>query len=153
MGFSAQVWGSRKKKTRKVEENNWVNETVSVGSTCFKDINFDASYEEALEIAENMDIDFEKPTFHSDTRFANHGSKVFKSLLTDLPVIIERYKQIKDKNIFSGEQKKHEKGVHASNMLKKIDNNKLFLPNQGLWTLTVVFLLFSVIPMCQSITI
>ena len=115
---------------------------LSVGSTCFKDIHFGASYEEALEIAENMDIDFEKPKFHSDTRFANHGSKVFKSFLTDLPVIIERYKQIKDKNIFSGEQKKCKKGVHASNMLTKID--KTILPYQDLWTFAVIFLLLSV---------
>ena len=124
--------GVAEKHARKEEENNWVNEIVAVGSTCFRDINFGKSYEEALEIAEAIDIDFEKPKFHSDTRFANHGSKVFKSLLTDLPVIIERYKQVKNKNLVSNEQKKRDKGIHASNMLKKIDNKKFILSLTGL---------------------
>ena len=57
--------GVGEKKARKEEENNWVNEIVATGSTCFKDINFGKSYEEALEIAEAIDVDFEKPKFHS----------------------------------------------------------------------------------------
>ena len=61
-----------KKKARKEEENNWVNEIVATGSTCFKDINFVKSYEEALEIAEAIDVDFDNPKFHSEPRFANH---------------------------------------------------------------------------------
>ena len=32
--------GVGEKKARKEEENNWVNEIVATGSTCFKDINF-----------------------------------------------------------------------------------------------------------------
>jgi hypothetical protein len=67
--------GVAEKRARQEEENNWVNEVVSLGSTCFKDINFGKSYEEALEIAEAIDVDFEKPKFHSDTRFANILSK------------------------------------------------------------------------------
>ena len=67
-----------------------------------------------------------------DPKTSNHGSKVFKSLLTDLPVIIEMYKQIKDKNITSNEQKKRDKGIHASNMLKKIDNKKFIISLTGL---------------------
>ena len=55
--------------------------------------------------------------FHSDTRFGNHGSKVLKYFLNDLPVIIERYKKIKKENIASNVQKKREKGIHASKML------------------------------------
>ena len=42
------------------------------------------------------------------------------------------YKQIKDKNITSHEQKKHDKGIHASNMLKKIDNKKFIISLTGL---------------------
>ena len=98
--------GVAEKHARKEDECNWVNEIVDVGATCFKDINFGKAYEEALEIAEAIDIEFEKPKFHSDTRFANHGSKVLKSFLNDLPVIIERYKEIKNENISSNVQKK-----------------------------------------------
>ena len=124
--------GVAEKHARKEEESNWVNELVDVGATCFIVINFGKAYEEALEIALAIDIEFEKPKFHSDTRFANHGSKVLKSLLNDLPVIIERYKEIKNENIASNVQKKRDKGIHASNMLKKIDNKKFILSLTGL---------------------
>ena len=52
--------------------------------------------------------------------------------MTDLPVIIEMYKQIKDKNITSHEQKKHDKVIYASNMLKKIDKKKFIISLTGL---------------------
>ena len=57
---------------------------------------------------------------------------MFKSLLKDLPVIIERYKEIKNENVTSNVQKKRDKGIHASNMLKKIDNKKFILSLTGL---------------------
>ena len=54
--------------------------------------------EEAQELAEEMNIEFSQPKFHSDTRFSNHASMVFKGFYNNIGVFIKHYEQIKSEN-------------------------------------------------------
>ena len=46
--------------------------------------NVKKSYEEAHDMAEEMNVEFRQPNFHSDTRCSNHASKVLKVFIITL---------------------------------------------------------------------
>ena len=131
--------GICEKNVRKKKENEWATLSGKLCATCFNDFNYGKEYEELKQIADDMDIDFKSPKFHSETRFANSSSKVFNTFFTDLPAIIERYRDIKNENKNSNLQKKRDKASHANDMLKKIDNKKFLLSQAGLCDIYSVF--------------
>lgn len=88
--------------------------------------NFGKAYEEALDLADDMNMKFEQPKFQSDTRFSNHASNVFNSFSHDLPVFIKHYEQMKETYKNSNVQREKDKAKHASDILKKISNTKVF---------------------------
>ena len=113
--------GIADKGARNVDENNWVNELMATVSTAFNDHNYGKQYEELKEVCESLDINFEKPKFHSTTRFANSCKKVLNSFYTDLPALIKHYENIKEDNINSGVEKERKRGQHAAQMLRKME--------------------------------
>ena len=124
--------GICEKNVRQKSENEWATISAKLCAICFKDFNYGKEYEELKQIAEDMDIDFKSPKFHSDTRFAISSSKVFNTFFKDLPAIIERCRQIRDGNKDSHLKNNRDKAKHASDMLKKIYNKKFLLSQAGL---------------------
>lgn len=131
--------GICEKNVRNKTENDWATKSAKLCATSFKDFNWGKEYEELRQIAEDLDIDFKSPKFHSQTRFANSSSRVFNTFFTDLPAIIARYRAIKTENENSNIQKEKDKATHASNMLKKLDNKKFLLSQAGLCDIYSLF--------------
>jgi hypothetical protein len=122
--------GISEKNARKYGRNYWVDNLCDLCGTVNKDHNYGKSYEEALEIADDMNIKFAQPKFRSDTRFSNHEHKVLKSFYTDLPAYIKHYEQIEE-TCDSNTQRDKDKRSHATSMLKKLKNKKFFLQLAG----------------------
>ena len=119
--------GLGEKRARKKGRNDWVNNLGKSLATAFKDHNYGKKYEELREIAELMGIELLDPKFHSETRFANSCSNVFKAAYRDLPALIENYKKVVDENLDSNLQEERDKAKHAADMLKKLNNKKAIL--------------------------
>ena len=124
--------GLAEKKARKIGRNEWLNVMGKDVATAFKDHNYGKKYEELKEQAELMGIELLEPKFHSDTRFANSCSNVFKAAYRDLPAIIENYKNVKEEYVGSNLQEERDKAKHASDMLKKLNNKKNILTLAGI---------------------
>ena len=90
------ICGISEKNAIKYGRNFWVGSLSSLCSKVNNEHNFGKSYEEAYDIADDMNVKFEQPKFHSDTRFANHACNVFSSFYHDLPIFIKHYEQIKE---------------------------------------------------------
>ena len=124
--------GLAEKRARKKGRNDWVNQSGKNLATAFKDHNYGKKYEELKEQAELMGIEFLDPKFHSETRFANSCSNVFKSAYRDLPALIQNYKRVREENLDSNLQENRDKAKHAADMLKKLNNKKYILSLAGL---------------------
>ena len=105
--------GFFEKNIRKLDKNDWNNQTASLSAQVFKDFNFGKSHEELREMAKSIDLDFSNPTFHGNTRFANSYCKVFKSFYQDLPALILSYQKRKDEKAHANRQKELEIQKHA----------------------------------------
>ena len=131
--------GICEKNVRNKKENEWATKSAQLCASSFKDFNWGKEYEELRQIAENLDIDFKSPKFHSQTRFANSSSRVFNTFFTDLPAIIARYRAIIEENKNSNIQTNKDKVTHANQMLKKLDNKKFLLSQAGLCDIYSLF--------------
>ena len=123
--------GISEKNAKNYGRNYWVDNMSNMCSKINNEHNFGKAYEEALDLADDMNMKFEQPKFQSDTRFSNHASKVFNSFYHDLPVFIKHYEQIKETYKNSNVQREKDKAKHASDILKKISNKKFFYQVAG----------------------
>ena len=106
---------------RKDPAFKWLNDVTNVISKAFKSINWGQAFEHFLEIVEllaNDDAFIEpvyktSPCFFSETRFANHCVRVYKSFHKDYPALVTSLEDIQLSNT-GGSSKEREKANNAS---------------------------------------